>query len=118
MIIEKDIRSAFFLHHVVPRLGPPAHQRLLVAPARQRQQPSVAAQAAVADVVDESVDCLDLGLQHPAKTEIGLLLIRLRMDFENDGEHDRSYGTAATQSISMSKCPGHAGTLTKIRSGG
>jgi hypothetical protein len=33
-------------------------------------------------------------------------------------DYSLGYSTAAMQSISMSKCPGHAGTLMKIRAGG
>jgi S1-C subfamily serine protease len=62
------------------------------------------------------------GPQHLGVVEVGVPFIRLRMHFEDHREHSGLLqvlsATAAMQSISMSKCPGHAGTLTKILAGG
>src|SRR4029078_7614647 len=58
VVIEKYVGAAFLLDLVMPHAGAPADDRLLVAPIRQRQDPSLAGQAPVADVVDEAVDLL------------------------------------------------------------
>src|SRR5437764_372160 len=52
MIIGEDIGAAFLLHSVMLALGTPAHQRLLVAPGGNRQQPSLPPEAAIADVIE------------------------------------------------------------------
>src|SRR3954452_10024915 len=87
MIVEKNLRTASFLHQMMPALGAPAHQRLFVAPDRQRQQPALAREAAVADVVDKTIDALDLRLEHPAQAQIAVPLLGLRMHLENHGKH-------------------------------
>jgi hypothetical protein len=71
----------------MPLASAPADERLLVAPVRQRQDPSLAGQAPVADVVDETIHLLQLRLEHPGIVEIGVPVIRLRVDFEYDREH-------------------------------
>ena len=50
MIVEQDNRTALLLRVMVDGLGPPANQRLLVAPARERQDPARARETPVADV--------------------------------------------------------------------
>src|SRR6185437_10459642 len=55
VVIREDAGSALALDNVVPRMGAPAHERFLVTPARQRQDPAFAGQAAIAHVLDETV---------------------------------------------------------------
>src|SRR5215831_9679559 len=119
MVVLKDLEAAPLLHGMMPSMGAPADKRLLVAPVRQRENPSLTGKAAIADVVDKSVDLFQLWFEHLRKIKIGIPLIGLRMDFEEYGEH-RSLPacyTAAMQSISTSKRPSQAGTQIKIRAG-
>jgi hypothetical protein len=72
---------------VVPYSRSPAHHGLLVAPAGERQDPALAGEAAVADVLHEAVDLLQLGPQDLGVPEIGVPLLGARMSFEDHGEH-------------------------------
>ena len=88
---------------------------------RDRIQPS-RVRTLVADVVDEPCDLFQLGTQHLGVVEIRVPLFGLRMDFEDHGKHRHLpyllFATTAMQSILISKWPGQAGTLTKMRAGG
>nr|WP_236023141.1 hypothetical protein [Dictyobacter formicarum] len=55
MIIKKDFTATFLLHLVMPHASAPADDRLLVAPVRQRQNPSLSGKTLVADVVNKAV---------------------------------------------------------------
>src|SRR6201996_5291775 len=64
VVVGQDVLAPLGLDVVVAGPGPPADQGLLVAPAGQGQDPAVPGQAAVADVVDEAVNLLELGAEH------------------------------------------------------
>src|SRR4051795_13658974 len=87
MRVEKNLGTASSLRQMMPGLGAPAHQRLFVAPDRQRQQPAGTREAAVADVVGKPVDTLELRLEHPAEAQIAVPLLGLRMHLEDHGKH-------------------------------
>ena len=82
MIVPKYFTPASLLHHVMPGMRAPADQCFLVTPARQRKEPSLASQAAIADVVNEAGDFLQFGREHLGETEITVPMIGFRMDFE------------------------------------
>ena len=87
VIIGKNPAAALVLHVVMVGRDAPAHHGLLVAPSGQRQQPAVARQTAVADVVDEAVDLLQFRPQHLAAAEIMIVLPVLRIDLEDHCKH-------------------------------
>src|ERR1700722_1972958 len=122
MIVEKDFGSAFFLDCMMAHVGTPTPHGFLIPPPRKRQNPALARQALVSNIVHKTVDLLQFWPQHLGVGEIGIPLLRLGVHFKDHREHDglryRSSLTAAMQSISISKCPGHAGTFTKMRAGG
>src|SRR5262245_57531472 len=87
MVIAQDLAASPILGPVMFRLRAPAHQRLLVAPGREREQPALTRETPVTDVVDESVDPLYLGPEHLCDTEISLPMLRPGLNFEQNCEH-------------------------------
>src|SRR5262249_43917058 len=87
VVVEEDLLAPLALHFMMKCLRAPAHERLLVAPAREREQPPLARQAAVAHVVDEAVDTLELGAQPAGVAQIGVPLPGAHADLEDDAEH-------------------------------
>ena len=89
VVVVDDLVAPALLRVVVTRDGAPAHERLLVAPARQRQQPARARQAVVADIIDKAVDALEFGAAGPREREVGIVAVGPRAHLEDHGEHRR-----------------------------
>jgi hypothetical protein len=82
MIVQKNFRAALLLDFVVPHSRTPADHGLLIAPTRKRENPPLAGEAAVADIVDKSIHLLQLGPEHFGIAEIAVPLLGLRMNFK------------------------------------
>ena len=61
VVVSKDFVASLLLDLVMAHAGAPADERLLVPPVRKRKDPALAGQAFVADIVNETVDLLQLG---------------------------------------------------------
>src|SRR3954470_8200010 len=87
VVIAEDLGAALLLHGVMSGMGAPADQSLLVAPARERQDPAFPGEALIPDVIDETFDSLQLGAEQFCEAEIRVPPIVLRADFEQHGKH-------------------------------
>jgi hypothetical protein len=88
VIVEEDFFPAFLLDLVMLRLGAPADQCLLIVPVREGEDPSLAGEALVPDVVDEALHPLQLRPEDLGESQVGVPLLLLGMNFEQDREHD------------------------------
>ena len=114
VVIGKYLEAALLLHLVVQRLGAPAHQRLLVAPGGKRQNPAGAPQRAVADIVDEAVDLLELRLQQLGLLEIAVEFFRFGVDFEEHDEHHDPPGSSPATEKSLGFAVERVAALLKM----
>src|SRR3954451_6475704 len=73
---------------MMTRVCPRAHPSLLAPPAGQRKDPALASQAAIANVLDESVDPLQFRPKHFAQSQVGVRMARPGLNFKQDCEHD------------------------------
>src|SRR6201999_3822098 len=69
VIVRKHFCTALDLYVMVSGASTPAHQGFFVAPARQRQNPARPGQTAIANVIDETIDALEVGSQHLRQAE-------------------------------------------------
>ena len=83
MVVLEHLVPAALLRVVMLRHRPPPHDRLFVAPGRVRQDPSWAARALEALIVDEPVHPLQDRLQVLRQIEIEVELFLPGMDFED-----------------------------------
>ena len=83
MVVLKHLVPAALLGVVVLPDRPPPHHGFLVAPGRVRQDPTAAAGALEALVVDETVYAFQDRLQAFRKVEIEIELLLLGIDFED-----------------------------------
>jgi len=72
---------------MVLAVGAPADHGLLVAPGGERQHAPLMTLALEALIVDEAVDCLELGLEMLGEVQIVVEPLPPRLDFENHQEH-------------------------------
>ena len=68
-------------------VGPPPHQRLLVKPGGEREQPPLGAPAGEALDVQEAVDRVQHGLEMPGELEVLVGQVGLGLNLEDDDEH-------------------------------
>ncbi len=87
VVVGEDLAATLLLHLMMLHGRAPSDDRLLVAPSRQRQDPTFADQALVADVVDETVDLLQLGPQHLGVGQVFVPSLFPGPDFEDHGKH-------------------------------
>src|SRR5690349_6733771 len=87
MVITEDGGASLFLRGVMGSMRAPADQCFFVAPARKRQQQSVACQATVTNILDKAVDFFEFGPKCAGMAEIGVPLARPRFDLEQHRKH-------------------------------
>src|SRR4029077_16153509 len=87
MVIQKNLPTAFLLYLMMPHLCAPTNDRFLVAPTGKRQNPALARKATVADIIDETVHSLQLRPKHLGIAQIGVPLIRFRVNLKKNRKH-------------------------------
>ena len=110
VIILQDVTSSLALHFVVMRGRAPSHDRLLVTPIGERQDPPLTGQAPVANILDEPVDLLELRAQQGGVVKICIPLVRARLHFKHHREHWNHLRSAADTAGRDGKPPGATGT--------
>src|SRR5258706_14143868 len=109
-VVREDPLATFRLDGPMRLDVPPATDGLLVLPERERQDLAGRDETLEALDRDEALHLLQLRPQQRRGIEVGALLVRVRLRFENDGDHVGPPGSA----VSMQYVPSTG--VTNVRS--